>query len=204
MHSDSLTINRLIWKKKLLHSKKTAPEAEESDQRSSRVSVFNLFKRDYEHYDGVPKIKIMKSIKSIFKVDETIGVSKFRFYLLRFFYLVNALLLGISVWTEIFTRKGLWEPLQGVAFSFWAAFSTLAILGVLYPLKMIPLLLVQFSYKLIWLIIVAYPLWSANHLTGSSAQGLSEINFKGIVVDLIVIPWSYVLKNYILKPKKNK
>ena len=64
---------------------------------------------------------------------------------------------------------------------------------------MIPLLLVQISYKLIWLIIVALPLWSANHLTGSPAQALAEINFKSIIVDLLVIPWPYVFKNYILK-----
>ena len=150
------------------------------------------------------EIKIDERIKNIFKVDQTIGVSKFRIYLLRFFYLLIFVLLGREVWTEIFTHKGLWQPLPGVAFSFWAAFSTLAILGILHPLKMIPLLLVQISYKLIWLIIVAFPLWSANHLTGSSAQGLAEVNLKSIVIDLLVIPWSYVLKNYILKPKKNK
>jgi hypothetical protein len=144
------------------------------------------------------------SVKNIFKVDTVIGVSKFRIYLLTFFYLINIIFLGSAVWTEIFTHRGLWEPLPGVAFSFWAAFSILAIAGVLHPLKMIPMLLVQFSYKLIWLIIVAYPLWSANHLTGSTAHELAEINFKGIVVDLLVIPWPYVLKNYILKPKINK
>ena len=150
------------------------------------------------------EIKINERIKNIFKVDQTIGVSKFRIYLLRFFYLLIIVLLGREVWTEIFTHKGLWQPLPGVAFSFWAAFAALAILGLLHPLKMIPLLLVQISYKLIWLIIVAFPLWSANHLKGSSAQGLAEVNLKSIVIDFLVIPWSYVLKNYILKPKKNK
>ena len=143
-------------------------------------------------------------IKTIFKVDPAIGVSKFRIYLLRFFYLLIFFLLGSEVWIEIFSHKGQWESLQGVAFSFWAAFSTLAILGILHPLKMIPLLLVQIFYKLIWLIIVAYPLWLANQLTGSSAQGLTEINLKSIVVDLLVIPWPYVLKNYILNSKRNK
>ena len=150
------------------------------------------------------EIQINERIKNIFKVDQTIGVSKFRIYLLRFFYLLIFVLLGREVWTEIFTHKGLWQPLPGVAFRFWAAFSTLAILGILHPLKMIPLLLVQISYKLIWLIIVAFPLWSANHLTGSSAQGLTEVNLKSIVIDLLVIPWSYVFKNYILKQKTNK
>ena len=142
------------------------------------------------------------NIKNIFKVDQTIGVSKFRFYLLRFYYMVIIVLLGIQVWTEIFTHTGLWEPLPGVAYSFWAAFTALAILGIIHPLKMIPLLLVQFSYKLIWLAIVTYPLWSANQL--KSSDGLTVAMVSGVVIDLLVIPWYYVLKNYILIPRKNK
>ena len=111
-------------------------------------------------------------------------------------------LLGIQVWNEIFTHQGLWQPLPAVAYSFWAAFSALAILGLVHPLKMLPLLLVQFSYKLIWLIIAAYPLWSAHQLTGSSAQGLFKANAMGVVIDLLVIPWPYVLRNFILKNKE--
>ena len=140
----------------------------------------------------------MEKLKNIFRVDETKGVSPFRFYLLRFFYVVIMVLLGSDVWTEIFTHEGSWEPLPGVAYSFWAAFTVLAILGVLHPLKMLPLLLMQFTYKLIWIIIVAFPLWSANQLAGSPAEGLAGINAVGIIIDLLVIPWHYVIKNYIL------
>src|SRR5437868_8215232 len=136
------------------------------------------------------------SIKNIFKVDQTIGVSKFRIYLLRFYYVVIIVLLGFQVWDEIFTHEGLWQPLPAVAYSFWAAFSALAILGLIHPIKMIPLLLVQFSYKLIWLIIAAYPLWSAHQLTSSSAQGLFKANAMGVLIDLLVIPWWYVFKNF--------
>ena len=139
-------------------------------------------------------------MKNIFKADQITGVSKFRFYLMKFYFVLIIVLLGIEVWTEIFTHKGMWEPLPAVAFSFWGAFSVLAILGVLQPLKMIPLLLMQFSYKLIWLIIAAYPLWSANQLKGFSSE-LTTTNLMGIIIDLLVIPWPYVLKNYILIPK---
>jgi hypothetical protein len=140
---------------------------------------------------------------NIFKQEQPIGVSKFRIYLLRFYYVVIIVLLGAQVWSEILTHEGLWQPLPAVAYSFWAAFSALAALGLIYPLKMIPLLLVQVFYKLIWLIIAAYPLWSAHKLTGSSAQGLFKANSMGVVIDLFVIPWPYVLKNFILIPKKN-
>lgn len=146
--------------------------------------------------------KSMNRLKNIFKVDERIGVSKFRFWLLRFFYLMITVFLGIDVWSEIFTHTAMWQLLPGVAYSFWGAFTLLAILGLLHPLKMIPLLLIQFSYKIIWLIIVAYPLWISNQLAGSSIEGMTMLFVKSVVVDLLVIPWTYVLKNYVLISKK--
>ncbi|MEP6594620.1 MAG: hypothetical protein ABJA71_01690 [Ginsengibacter sp.] len=110
--------------------------------------------------------------------------------------------LGFQAWSEIFPHSGLWQPIPGIAYSFWGAFSLLAIFGIIHPLKMIPLLLVQFIYKLIWSIIVAYPLWSSNQLPVS--HELTNIMVKGFIIDLFIIPWPYVLRNYILTQKKNK
>jgi len=141
------------------------------------------------------------NVKNILKVDQTMGVSKFRFYLLRFYFALNFVALGFQSWSEIFSHKGLWQPIPGIAYSFWAAFSLLAILGIIHPLKMIPLLLVQFTYKLIWSIIVAYPIWAANQLPAS--HELTNIMVKGVFIDLLIIPWPYVLRNFILMQKKN-
>jgi hypothetical protein len=141
------------------------------------------------------------NVKNLFRVDETKGVSNFRFYLLRFYFALNAVALGFQAWSEIFAHKGLWEPIPGIAYSFWAAFSLLAILGIIHPLKMIPLLLVQFTYKLIWSVMVAYPLWSANKLPAS--HELTNIMVKGVLIDLLIIPWPYVLRNFILVQRKN-
>ncbi|MCC3155242.1 hypothetical protein Q3A66_19185 [Hymenobacter sp. BT770] len=143
--------------------------------------------------------KLAVNRMSFFKVDPLLGLSRFRISVLRFFYAVIVLLLGVQVWTEIVTHPVAWQPLPAVAFSFWGALSALAILGLVHPLKMLPLLLIQFSYKLIWLIIVAYPLWAANHLVLSQAQGLTKANLIGVVLDLLVIPWGYVFKKYILR-----
>jgi hypothetical protein len=139
-------------------------------------------------------------MKNIFKVDPTRGVSKFRFYLLRFYFALNFLALGFQAWSEIFNHQGLWQPIPGIAYSFWAAFSLLAILGIIHPLKMIPLLLVQFMYKLIWSIIVAYPLWSSHQLPTS--HELTNIMVKGFILDIFIIPWPYVLRNFILIQKR--
>ena len=107
-------------------------------------------------------------------------------------------MLGFDVWTEILTHGKAWEPLPAVAFSFWGVFSVLAILGIVHPLKMLPLLLLQFSYKLVWLIIVAYPLWSAGDLAGSDAEGLTRANSIGLALDIMIIPWGYVFKTFVL------
>lgn len=114
-------------------------------------------------------------------------VSTFRLYLMRFVYLLNFVGLGLLVWPGLIKHEGTWDPLHGVAFSFWAALSALIGLGFRYPLKMLPLVLLQLLYKSIWLIAVALPLWSAGRSTN-----LTKTFVIAVVVDLIVIPWPYV------------
>jgi len=128
------------------------------------------------------------------------GVSKWRLILLRTYYVVIFVLLGSETWPEIFTRGGSWQPLAGIAFSFWAALSTLAILGLRYPLRMLPLLLLQMLYKTTWLLGVALPLWKTGKFD-QTAHSLFVACAVGVVLDLIVIPWRYVLESYVLKPK---
>lgn len=142
------------------------------------------------------------SIKNLFKKDPSRGVSRFRFYLLRFYFALNFAALGFQAWSEIATHKGQWQPIPGIAYSFWAAFSLLAFLGILHPLKMLPLLLLQFTYKLIWSVLVAYPLWAAHQLPES--HELTNIMVKGVLMDIIIIPWPYVVRNFVLFQKKNK
>jgi hypothetical protein len=121
--------------------------------------------------------------------------STFRLYFMRLLYLFNFVFLSLQVWPVIINHVGAWDPLKGVAFSFWAALAALAGLGLRYPLKMLPLLLLQLLYKSIWVIAVALPLWS----TFRSIE-LTGVMYMGAVVDLIVIPWPYVLANYVKKP----
>ena len=119
-------------------------------------------------------------------------VSTLRLYVMRFVYLLNFVLLGLDVWPALFIHQGGWDPVKGVAFSFWAALSLLSGLGLRYPLKMVPLLLLQLVYKVVWLAAVALPMWSAVRLTD-----LTRAMVVGVVVDVLGIPWSYVLASYM-------
>ncbi len=120
------------------------------------------------------------------------AVSTFRLYLMRCLYLLNFLGLGWSVWPALVNPEKMLEPLPGVAFSFWAALSLLMGLGVRYPLKMLPLLLLQLVYKCIWLAAIAVPLWAAGRY-----PGMTKIFLIGVVADLLVIPWPYVVAHYV-------
>jgi hypothetical protein len=143
------------------------------------------------------KEEFMKDRISIFfktTAESPDGVSTFRLYLMRLLYLLNFVMLGLSAWPVIINHAGAWDPVKGVAFSFWAVLSALSGLGLRYPLKMLPLLLLQLLYKSVWVIAVALPLWS----TFRSIE-LTNIMAMGAVVDIIVIPWPYVLANYVKK-----
>jgi len=122
------------------------------------------------------------------------GVPTYRLYLMRILFVLTFLFLGRDAWTEIFTHDGQWQPLDGVAYSFWAAYSTLMILGLRQPLKMIPLLLLQFFYKVVWLIAVALPAYKGNSF--DNVKELTIIFIVGIVLDILITPWKYVFKNY--------
>ena len=65
---------------------------------------------------------------------------------------------------------------------------------------MLRLLLLQMLYKTTWMLGVARPLWKAGKLD-ETAHSLAVVCAVGVVVDLIVIPWRYVLESYMLKPK---
>ncbi len=126
-------------------------------------------------------------------------VSTVRMYALRVLYLLNFVGLGSMVWPAVLSPAEPLGLLDGVAFSFWAAFSALMGLGLRYPLQMLPLLLLQLFYKVVWLLAVALPLRSAGQWDPRAA-GLTKTFVIPVVLDVLVIPWAYVLANYIKKP----
>jgi hypothetical protein len=126
-------------------------------------------------------------------------VSTLRLYLMRALYLLNFVFLGSSVWPTIIHPTKPFGPLDGVAFSFWATLSLLCGLGLRYPLKMLPMLMTQLLYKTVWLLAVALPLSKAGQLA-SARPDLTGTFVGGVVADLIVIPWGYLVATYVKAP----
>ena len=119
-------------------------------------------------------------------------VSTLRLYLMRAVFLLNFVVLGSDVWPALLNHPEPWDPVKSAAFSFWAALSLLSLLGLRYPVKMLPLLLFQLTYKVIWLLAVALPQWS-----DFQSVELTKIMLFGLIIDLLVIPWPFVARNYV-------
>jgi hypothetical protein len=79
----------------------------------------------------------------------------------------------------------------GVTGSVYLSFALLSILGLRAPLKFVPVLLLQLSYKVVWFIGVIVPMLFSGKFPGYAI--LHVIIFATYIVgDLIAIPFSYV------------
>jgi hypothetical protein len=143
--------------------------------------IRTFFTPDHVHYDGVRPMNI---------------------YVLRTLYFLMLVFVGSDSWSSIIQHEGPWDHVRAVAFCVWAAYSTLSVLGLIHPLKMLPIVIFMIFYKSLWLMVVAYPLWRANALVGSPAEAMAHV-FIWVPVPIIAVPWKYVLQNYVMwsKPK---
>lgn len=124
-----------------------------------------------------------------------IRISVFRLYLLRVGYLLLVVGLGSQVWPAILNHARSWDLMHGVVVCMLGALSSLAILGLRYPLQMLPLLFFELTWKAIWLLRVAVPLWSAHSMSANFADTANQCLVA--VIFLFLIPWDYVYANYV-------
>ena len=124
-------------------------------------------------------------------------VSLFRLYLLRSMYLLIVLGLGLMVLPGYFHHEEPWELMEGVVACMLTAFWALSVLGLRYPLLMLPLLLWELVWKTIWLIVVALPLWSSGQMDESTWAMASACLI--VVIVPFVIPWRFMFAHYVKK-----
>jgi hypothetical protein len=123
-------------------------------------------------------------------------VSTVRLYLLRAMYLLIAVGLGITIWPGILSPSDNLSHMGSVVRSVLGAVSLLALLGLRYPLKMLPLLFFEFIWKSIWVLAFGLPLWLNNQLDANTGETLFAC-LMGVVLVPIVVPWGYVFNHYL-------
>ena len=121
-----------------------------------------------------------------------------RLYVLRFGYLFMGGGLAVEKWPSFVAHHGSWPLHEGIVECILLAMSILALLGLRYPVKMLPILLFESLWKLTWLAVVALPKLLGGGLDAATTEKFTTILF--VVVILAVIPWGYVVRQYLAAP----
>ncbi|HET9342567.1 MAG TPA: hypothetical protein VFO25_06610 [Candidatus Eremiobacteraceae bacterium] len=126
-------------------------------------------------------------------------LSLFRLYVLRAMYLLIAFAQGSQTWPAIIHHTKPWDMWHGVGMSFLGALTALSLLGVRYPVRMLPLLIFELAWKMLWVLAAWLPLWLAHHVDADTADSFFPI-IVGVVLVPLVLPWGYIWKNYVTAP----
>jgi hypothetical protein len=121
-----------------------------------------------------------------------------RLYVLRLGYLVIALGILLTKWPLLLHHPQPWPLYEGVETSMLVALSLLWFLGIRYPLRLLPALLFEVAWKLIWMAVVVLPAWRDHRLDQATLQVFYACLF--VVIPLAVIPWRYVVSQYVTRP----
>jgi hypothetical protein len=117
-----------------------------------------------------------------------------RLHLMRAGYLLMGVGLALVKWPLL--PEAHTEPLyEGVTLCLLTAMSLLAFAGLRHPVKLLPLLLLESAWKLLWLSLVALP----QAVTGSLDAATTDtvFNCSLVVLILAVVPWPYVWRTYV-------
>jgi hypothetical protein len=118
----------------------------------------------------------------------------FRLNMMRGGYLLMAVGLMIVKWPLLFQAESM-PVFEGVVVCILTAMSLLALLGLRYPVGMLPILLFEVIWKVLWLAIVALPHLFANDMDATTGQMLFSMLF--VVPIIAVTPWDYAWKRYL-------
>jgi hypothetical protein len=124
----------------------------------------------------------------------TTDVSLPRLHFLRAGYLLMGVGLALVKWPLLAGAHD--RPLyEGVTLCLLTAMSLLALLGVRYPVRLLPVLLLESAWKVLWLALVALPKALDHDLDAATSTTL--VNCSLVVVIIAVTPWRYVWRTYL-------
>ena len=115
---------------------------------------------------------------------------------MRGLFFLNFISLFVDNWSAVLFPTEQMDTLSGVAISFWAGFSLLNLIGVRFPLKMLPILLLQLLYKSAWIVGTYLPAKDSGLLNPALTE-FFWICVAGITLNLLIIPWGYAYQTYL-------
>jgi hypothetical protein len=134
------------------------------------------------------------------RIAATESLPTYRLNIMRIGYLFMAVGLVIVKWPLFFQDGGVASlpVFEGVVAALLTAMSLLAFLGLRYPAQLLPVLVFESLWKLIWLGAVGVPHLMAGDMDAQMRSVFFNVSF--VVIILAVTPWDYVWKRYVSAP----
>jgi hypothetical protein len=129
-------------------------------------------------------------------IDEQL--SPRRLNAMRFGYAFMGVGLAIVKWPSVIHSGPSLPVMEGVVACLLTAMSLLAFLGLRYPVRMLPILLFEVTWKIIWIAAVALPHLIADDMNSAMSEVLFNCYF--VIIIIAVIPWRYAWKRYAQTP----
>jgi hypothetical protein len=118
-----------------------------------------------------------------------------RLNLMRLGYAVMGVGLAVVRWPDVIGYDRSTPLFEGVVAVLLTAMSLLAFLGLRYPVRLLPILLFECLWKLIWLSVVALPAVAADDVDEATREVIFSCSL--VVIILAVVPWRYVWQQYV-------
>ncbi|HZH97842.1 MAG TPA: hypothetical protein VEX38_02625, partial [Fimbriimonadaceae bacterium] len=104
-------------------------------------------------------------------------------------------------WPKLLNHSSDWALKFGNEVAMISGMAVLMVIGILFPLRMLPILVFEFVWKCLWLIAIYSPLAREGRVDGPTHESLVNVGVGAVVCGL-AIPWGYVWRTY-LKPLGN-
>jgi len=131
------------------------------------------------------------------QAPEQLTLSAFRLNLMRGGFLLMAVGLVLVKWPLLLQAASL-PLIEGAMVCILTAVSLLAFLGLRYPIAMLPILVFEVLWKVLWFAVVALPHLLANDFDAPFETFLFSMAF--VVPIILVTPWDFVWKRYVTTP----
>jgi hypothetical protein len=134
------------------------------------------------------------------QTDGSQSLPTWRVNVMRIGYALMGVGLAFIKWPLYFQNGGVaaLPVYEGVVAALLTAMGLLAFLGLRYPLQMLPLLVLETLWKLIWLAAVGVPALMAGDMSEQMSTVFGSVML--VVVILAVTPWDYVWKRFVWAP----
>ncbi len=123
-------------------------------------------------------------------------VSLARLYVLRGFCLFYVLSAPFDSLPRLFVHA---PDERGMITSILGGLWVMALIGLRYPLQILPIFMFECAWKTIWAIFFGLPQYYAGTGSPRLAEDLVSIGLFAIVF-AVLIPWTYVFRHYVRQP----